>query len=135
MRKWLILIPVALLLTGCRPGIITQTQSPVVTQILVDGEYEDSEIYREYETSDKIRQILLYIRALRPRHSANVDVELLEEPEIRIMLIHRDGAQKQYRLKAGRYLQSDGETWKKVDEKRVQQLCQLLWELPGDVPN
>jgi uncharacterized lipoprotein YajG len=128
MRKMGVLF-VVLLLCGCRAAPQTQPSSAVVAHISVDGVFEGRQISGSYTDSDRMRTILLYIRALRPKHSANA--EGVGE-EVYITLTYRDGRQKQYLLKAATYWQEDGGGWRTVDTTAAEKLCRLLLQLQGE---
>ena len=129
MRKILFSLSLLILLTGCKAAPQTQPTSSVVSQITVDGAYEGARIQGHYVGSAEIRNILLHIRALRPRHSAIAEGE---GETVSVVLTYRDGRQKQYLLKAATYWQEDGQGWKTVETQAAEKLCVLLLQLQGD---
>ena len=132
MRKWWAFLCLMVVLSGCGVVQATLPPSPVVTQIVAEGEYEQTQIYRIYTSDEKMRQILLFIRALRPKHNANMDPQLLDTPIVTISVTHRDGAVKQYHLRGRRFFRENEEQWKKVDSEALENLYQAIWNLPSD---
>ena len=124
-----LVVMLALLLCGCVAVPQTQPVSNVVAEIVVEGTYEGQAVSGVYTASDVIRNILLHIRALRPKHNAHAEGE---GEMVRILLTYRDGRQKKYLLKAATYWQEDDGLWKAADGAAAERLCLLLLQLQGE---
>jgi hypothetical protein len=104
-----------------------------VTEVDVYTEYENTLIQRHYNTSEKMRPVLLYLRLLKPYgnpvNSSDVGNEIYY---IRISL--SDGKQHYYRQASHRYLSKENGPWKSIDPDQASKLYEILRKLPNDPP-
>lgn len=132
LKRTLLFLTFALLLTGCQRNRYTDVASQIVTEITVTCETCTDFTRRYYNTHEKMQPILLYLRAVTPGFKPDTDPELLSDRVICITLQKADGSQKVYRQKADRYLQQDHGAWRKIDPEWGATLYQILMENESD---
>lgn len=119
------------IMCGCRQN---KTQKPIfraVTQVDIVTEYEDRLIHRHYNTPEKMRPVLLYLRLLKPSGKP-VQLDGDADDVYLISISLSDGAQHYYRQASHRYLSKENGPFKSIDPGQAAQLYSILRELPSD---
>jgi hypothetical protein len=131
-RLFLCLVTALLLLTGCRHYSSPSMAHTLVTRIIVTGQSEDGPIHRYYDSPEKMRQLLLYIRSVRRGFETQEDPASLEGCSVSITTICADNTQKVYRQKNDQFFQTETGLWQELDPEKGQALWTLLQQLPSD---
>ena len=127
---WLIFF-CTVIIYGCRQNH-TKPVYRVVTQVDIVTRYDQQLIHIGYNTPEKMRPILLYLRLLKPEGNPIVPDEDAQDVYLfRISL--SDGTQHYYRQAAHRYVSKESGPWKAVDPGHAAKLYGILRELPADV--
>ena len=127
-----VIVATLLLTSGCHRGSNQNTGSNVVSSILITGQSDTETIRRYYNTPDKIRLVLLYIRSVSGGFTAQVDPTTLPGSSIRILTVSADNTQKVYQQKSDCYFQSATGTWQEIDPEKGAKLWKLLKQTPSD---
>ena len=119
---------------GCMHFVTKTDQTPVRVVTHIDITYENGAIQtqRHYEDADKMKQVLNYLRLIKPYGQPAVDPEIIKGSHFHIELSFSDGSSKVYRQKADRYMQIDGGDWKAIDPTRAEELSLLLGQMESD---
>ena len=131
-RLFLGLVATILLLSGCQHYSNPSMERNLVTQIIITGESEAGSIHRHYDSPEKMRQVLLYIRSVRRGFHGQVDPPAMEGSSICITTVSADNTQKVYRQNNDQYFQLDTGVWQQIDPKNGAALWELLMQLPSD---
>ncbi len=131
----LLLVGSLLGLAGCKASSAALPQPPlcrVVTRVEVD--YENGPIHarRCYTSSEKMEQVLNYLRQIDPYGTPEESPETVSGSDYFIILSYSDGFQKRYHQKSDRYFQTDGGRWARIDPDRAEKLAELLGAMPSD---
>ena len=122
-----------LLLGGCAGGVSRDpVNSQIVTGISVTCQSADEWIRRDYDRPEKVRLVLLAIRALGPDFPARTDVEMLTGKTMVITMRCADGTSTVYRIRNNQYLQKNGGPWRQISEEKTGGFWQLILEMPSD---
>ena len=124
-----------LLLNGCgRGGDLPSEplQCRVVTGIRVSFTDGPLQMERYYTASEKMRAVLNYLRWIDPYGRPEEDPETVSGSSYHIVLTYSDGCEKTYEQKADRFMQVDGQGWKRIDPKRALTLSQMLGQMASD---
>lgn len=132
IRFYMILALVILILPGCRHNDAQISPLRLVTQIDVTCHYGQSLLTRRYTATDKMEQILLYLRLLNRGLTANTDPEQLDGIHYKIVLHYSNGKQRIYHQRADGYLSENFKPWLKIDPEQGKLLLHLLLEVPSD---
>ena len=132
LKRTLVFLLLAILLTGCHRNSHTDVASQIVTEITVTCETCTEFTRRYYNTHEKMQPILLYLRAVSPGFKPDTDPEHLSDRIICITLQKADGSTKVYRQKADRYLQQDHGDWRKINPEWGVTLYRILLENDSD---
>ena len=128
----LCLAAVLFLLSGCRHYSNPSMERKLVKEIIITGETEEGSFRLYYDSSEKMRLVLLYIRSVRRGFQAQEDPTALEGPSICITTVSADDTQKVYRQKSDRFFQVDTGVWQELDPEKGRTLWELLRQLPSD---
>jgi len=131
------LFVLAFLLCGCSGGKSVLSSAPdcrVVTGISVQFESGPIRFQRTYNASEKMQQILNYLRVIDPYGPPEEDPETAAGSSFRIELSYSDGCSKTYLQKGDRFMKEEGQAWKRIDPKRARELSQILGQMEGDLP-
>ena len=131
-RLFLCLVATILLLSGCQHYSNPSMEHNLVTKIIITGETEDGSFRLYYDSPEKMRLVLLYIRSVRRGFQAQEDPTALEGPSICITTVSADNTQKVYRQNNDQYFQLDTGVWQQIDPKNGAALWELLMQLPSD---
>ena len=108
-------------------------QCRVVTEITVTYLNGSIQCQRQYTSSDKMQQLLDYLRTAAAYGVPEEDPENAAGSDFYIVLSYSDGCQKYYRQKANRFLRDVDGVWKKLDPSRGEKLGQLIGQMESDV--
>lgn len=131
-RFVLCLTVVALALSGCRHYSNPGMEQTLVTKILITAETENGSIRRYYDSPEKMRQVLLYIRSVQRGFETKEDPTALPGRSICITTFSVDDTKKVYRQKCDLYFQTDAGVWQDLDPEKAQSIWDLLYRLPSD---
>ena len=127
-----IFLAVAALL-GCRgrepmpaPGV------RLVKQIVVTCEDGADFTRRFYNTDEKMRYILHFVRSMGIQDTPDTDPETVHARTICISITFSDGSQKLYRQKGDRYFQEGTGPWREISPEKVSGLYQAILTTPSD---
>ncbi len=120
----------AIIMCGCGANH-AKTVYRAVTQVDIVTKYEDQLIHRHYNTSEKMRPVLLYLRLLKPLGKP-VSVSESEDDIYFISISLSDGARHYYRQAAHKYFSKGNGPWKNVDPKDAAMLYSILSRFPSD---
>lgn len=120
-------------LFGCHKQVNMQ-QCRVVTEVTVTYLNGPIQCQRKYLDSDKMQQILNYLRTANPYGVPAEDPENAPGSDFYIVLSYSDGCQKYYRQKANRFLRDTDGVWKKLDPSRAEKLGQIIGQMDSDAP-
>lgn len=123
---------VILILSGCGHHDAPISPLRLVTQIDITCHYGTSLLTRHYTATDKMEQVLLYLRLLHRGLSANTNPEQIEGIHYKIVLHYFNGQQKIYHQRADKYFSENFKPWLNIDPEQGSQLLHLLLELPSD---
>ncbi len=132
IRLFLCLAAAVLLLGGCRHYSNPSMAHSLVTQIIITGQSETGPIHRYYDSPEKMRQVLLYIRGVRRGFETQEDPSAVEGCSVCITTVSADNTQKVYRQKNDQFFQTDTGLWQELDPEKGRQLWELLQQLPSD---
>ncbi len=132
MRKWLILVCVALCLIGCGRKNKPNVQHNVVTEITITCQADGELIQRRYTTPDKMRAVLLYIRSVRASFDAPEEPDASEGYRVQITTVSADKTVKHYYQQGQKYFQIGEERWKIIDPEKGANLWMIIKLLPSD---
>lgn len=110
----------------------TQPVYRTVTQVDVVTEYKDQLIHRHYNTPEKMRPMLLYLRLLKP-YGKPVQPNEADDNVFLISISLSDGRQHYYRQASHRYFSKGNGPWKHIDPGQAAQLYDILRQLPSDL--
>ena len=123
----------ALLLSGCSlMKLPVQSPSGIVTGITVLYENEPVRLLRRYTNSEKMRQVLNYLRLVDPKGSPEIDPESMPGGMYTITLLYSDGNNRIYRQKSDAYMQIDEGPWELINPKKAEWLSQLVGQMESD---
>lgn len=103
-----------------------------VTQVDIVTKYENQLIHRRYNTPEKIRPVLLYLRLLKPQGKP-VQVDETADDVYLISISLSDGKKRYYRQASHRYLAKEKGPYKSIDPGQAAKFYRILRELPSDV--
>ena len=132
VKKVIAALLLTVFLTGCQQQNHTDVTSRIVTEIVITCQTCNDFTRRYYNTHQKMQQILLYLRAVKPGFTPDEDPESLAGRTICITLHLADGSTKLYRQKKDRYLQEDHHPWKKIKPDWGATLYQIILENSSD---
>lgn len=122
-------------MTGCKASTAALPQPPlcrVVTRVEVDYENGPLHAQRCYTSSEKMEQVLNYLRQIDPYGTPQESPETISGSDYVIILSYSDGFQKRYHQKGDRYFQTENGRWARIDPDRAEKLAQLLGAMPSD---
>ena len=132
MKKWLCVIAAAVLLAGC--GSKTHPSgSRVVSQITVSYQENGRKTVKNYTSQHKMRQILNGFRLLGQKYTPILAPDTLRSTVFEVRLSFSNGTQRLYHTRSDRYIRTDNGPWQQTDPMRIQQLNDLLLQLPADI--
>lgn len=121
----------AVILCGCNRKN-TGSVYRAVTQVDIVTKYDNQLIRRHYNTPDKMRPVLLYLRLLKPQGKpVETDKPLSDVYLISVTL--SDGQRHYYRQAAHRYFSKENGPWKAIDPAQATQLYTIMKDLPSDL--
>lgn len=127
MKKgWKILVFLfVFLLAGCAKR--EQKPPAVVTKVNVIYNHAGFDIMRSYTDTEKIEEILEYLRLQKTVGRAEMDPERLFGDVFRIEVLLSDGQRRVYRQYANRYISKDNRPWRKIKPGYGSGLYKILW--------
>ena len=131
MKRFIIIFFCTVIMYGCGQD----HTSPVyraVTQVDIVTRYEQQLIRIGYNTPEKMRPILLYLRLLKPEGKPVQPDEYAQDVYL-ICISLSDGTQHYYRQASHKYVSIDNGPWKAIDPGHAAKLYSILRELPADV--
>ena len=134
-RNYIIIFAAVLtLLSGCARLEKNESTSSVrlVTQITVSYEQDPFYVVREYTSGEKIRQVLNYLRQLKPYGTPEEDPEGAGGNLIRMVLSFSDGQQEVYEQRSDRYFKKNDEVWMYIDPQKAQQISMIMGQYESD---
>ena len=134
-KRLLFLFAMLWILYGCsrpEPGSPPDSVCRVVTEITVDYENSGIRFHRQYTSSEKMQQILNYLRTIDPYGRPEEDPEATVGSCFRITLFYSDKCQTVYLQKSDRFLKTDGGEWKRIDPDRARELSRILGLMESD---
>ncbi len=124
---------ILLLLTGCtRIGEQTASAPRVVTGISVSFHSDRLDLERQYSDSEKMRDLLTYLRCLKIYAPVEPEVEVPQRDRSRIILSFSDGTKKTYEQQGDCYMRLNGGPWYYVNPEQTQEFPLLLSMLESD---
>lgn len=134
MKKGLVfcIVAVLLLLSGCHHYTNDKVEHNLVKQIIITGQSENETIHRYYDTPDKMRQVLAYIRSVSGSFDAQTDPADTSGRTIRITTVCADDTQKIYQQKDNEYFQVGTGRWQQIDPELGETLWELIRQTPSD---
>ena len=124
----------ALLLSGCKP-LQNQGEQPEFRVVVgVTLRYDNGPIkaQRVYTSENKMQQVLDYLRLIDPYGTPQEDPDTVPGSNYRITLYFSDGSQTDYFQKSDRYMLRAGDSWKKIDPARAEDLGRIMGQLESD---
>lgn len=120
------------IISGCAKNHTLKPKHRVVTQVDIVTRHENVLIRRHYNTPEKMRPVLLYLRLLHPQ--GQID-ESGKKPDgiYLISLQLSDGHRRYYRQASHRYFSSGAGPWKNIDPAQAYQLYAIMRYLPSDL--
>jgi hypothetical protein len=130
MRRWLILILIAVALSGCQmqQGSGESVGRPVIQRI----EFTGDSGCKIFTNEEKMRKILNKIRLLGQKFSPEVDPEDIPGEELSLCILRCDGTCQEYRFKDDQYVRQGKRAWQQTESRQLVALRLLLEELPAD---
>ena len=130
MRRWLILILLGAMLTGCQmqKGSGESVGRPVIQQIVVTTQQG----IKNFTNEEKMQEILHKIRRLGQKFTPEVDPESLPGTVVSVELLRSDGTRVVYAIKNDRFVRQGSQPWQQGESRRILALRLLLEELPAD---
>lgn len=122
MKRWIFLILLAFLLTGCTGKVPEKPQVSTVERIEVEGENGSCVI----QTQEGMSAVLCGLRQLQNMGRAKEDPEALESENYLIRLYLSDGRQVRYYFRSGGYLSKNEGAWQRLDATGTQRFLRLL---------
>ena len=134
MRKvTLLFFVIGLLFSGC---VRRPQEEPGEFRVVVGVtlQYENGPIsaQRVYTSENKMQQVLDYLRLIDPYGTPQENPESAPGSNYRITLYFSDGSQTDYFQKSDRYMLRAGDSWKKIDPARAEELGRIMGQLPSD---
>ena len=103
-----------------------------VTQIDIVTQYKDQLIHRRYNTPNKMRPVLLYLRLLKPQGKP-IEVDNSAADIYLISISLSDGSKHYYRQASHRYLSKNNGPWKAIDPAQAAQLYSIMRSFSSDI--
>ena len=124
----------ALVLGGCmqRPPSGEQEEFRVVIGVTLRYENGPLNAQRVYTSENKMQRVLDYLRLIDPYGTPQEDPEAAPGSNYRITLYFSDGSQTDYFQKSDRYMLRAGDSWKKIDPARAEELGRIMGQLESD---
>jgi len=119
------------IMCGCRQNH-TQPVYSAVTQVDVVTIHKHQLVRICYNTPEKMRPILLYLRLLKPEGNP-VRLDEYTEDMYLICITLSNGVKHYYRQVAHRYISKDNGPWKAIDPGHAAKLYSILKTLPADI--
>lgn len=128
---WVLCLAAALF--GCRAWTY-DPKPPVrfvqnITVVCEDGQNETRYFYN---TDEKMRHILHFIRYIGIQDNPDTDPEMLQGRTVCMTVQFSDGSQKLYRMKENQYFQEGTSPWKQISAEKGQNLYQAILSTPSD---
>ena len=122
---------VAVILCSCSQNNPSNTIFRAVTQVDVVTKHDDQLIRRHYNTPEKMRPVLLYLRLLKP-YGNPVLPDASADDVYLISVSLSDGQRHYYRQASHRYFSIENGPWKHIDPAQAAWLYGILRDLPSD---
>lgn len=103
-----------------------------VTQVDIVTNYQGEQVRRLYNTPDKMRPVLLYLRLLKP-YGKPVTIDESAEDMYWIRISLSDGEKHYYRQVSHRYFSRQNGPFKEIDPGQAANLYAILQKLPSDL--
>lgn len=132
MKRWLLLVCVALLLAGCGPRVDTTVRKNLVTEIIITCQTDTETVERRYTSQAKMRSVLLYIRSVRSPFDAPQQPQEGEGKRVCITTVCADQTKKEYWQVGERYFKEGDGNWRQIDSEKGAYLWTIIKLLPSD---
>ena len=120
-----------MLLSACHRYSNDRVAHKIVKQIIITGQSEGETFHRYYDTPDKMRKVLHYIRNVSGGFNAQTDPSDSSRT-IRITTVHNDDTQKVYLQKENQYFQTGNEGWTQIDPELGASFWEWIRQIPSD---
>lgn len=127
-----LVLAAALLCAGCSSRYPEPPGWPVVSRITVVCHQDGSATQKVFTSQEKMRIVLNKLRTLGQQYAPPTDPETLTARTFSVTVTRSDGSQRHYQTKGDRYIRTDENPWQQCDPNRLEELNQLLRDLPGD---
>lgn len=135
MKKIMMFLHVIIFCTVIMYGCEQNHTSPVyraVTRVDIVTQHDHQLIRIGYNTPEKMRPILLYLRLMKPEGKP-VQTEENTNDMYMICISLSDGTQHYYRQAAHKYVSIGNGPWKAIDPGHAAKFYSILRKLPADV--
>lgn len=123
---------VLLILSGCEKKDTPNATYRAVTEIDIVTHHREGLVRRHYNTTEKMRPVLLYLRLVKPYGKAmKIPDETTDVFLIAVSL--SDGQTHYYRQAQHRYFSIGAGNWREIDPEAANKLYEIMKELPSDV--
>lgn len=103
-----------------------------VTQIDIVTQYQGQIVGRHYNTPEKMRPVLLYLRLLTPFGNATVPCDTKDDIYL-ITITLSDDSRHYYRQVSHRYISRENGPYKNINPEQAAELYRILRFLPSDI--
>lgn len=123
---------ILLILSGCGKKDTKSNIYRAVTQIDIVTHHREGLVRRHYNTTEKMRPVLLYLRLVKPYGKAmKIPDETTDVFLIAVSL--SDGQTHYYRQAQHRYFSIGAGNWREIDPEAANKLYEIMRKLPSDV--
>ena len=131
-KKFCVLLVSVLMMCGCGKNH-TKPVTDVVTGIHILTARDGQLLGRRYNTPEKMRPVLLYLRLLKHGQLQAPIPEPVGEDIFLITVELSNGQKRYYRQAKHRYFSFDGGPWRSIEPDSAAMLYGILRELPDDL--
>ena len=122
---------VLLILSGCGKKDTQRDTYRAVTEIDIVTQHREGLVRRHYNTPEKMRPVLIYLRLVRPYGKA-IKIRDEETDVFLIAVSLSDGQKHYYRQAQHRYFSIGSGNWREIDPEAANKLYQIMREFPSD---
>ena len=127
---WILCICTALL-CGCREKE-PDAASRLVSQVDITCQEEDVQISRHYTDPQKMENVLLYLRLLKPKITPQAEASAAEGEIYHIRVRRADNTEILYWQKDHRYFAKGQEPWREIEPEQADGLYRLIRQMDSD---
>lgn len=122
-------------LSGCSRHSTGDSAASLRVVVKIDVSYKNGPIHcqRHYNDSDKMTQVLNYLRLIDPYGTPQENPDAAVGSLFHIKLTYSDGSTKVYQQKSDRYMRIDDGPWKTINPSKAEELSLLLGQLESDL--